>query len=88
MRSFLGAYKDIARAIPRCTSLLAPLENVIKGLTGEQKISWTDALNDYFVKAKEALKSPSALVLPKRTDQLLITTDASPLNQGLAATLS
>ena len=87
MRSFLGAYKDIARCIPRCTSLLAPLENAIKGLSGEQKISWTDTLNDSFSKAKEALKSPSALVLPKRTDQLLITTDASPLNQGLAATM-
>ena len=87
MRSFLGAYKDIARAIPRCASLLAPLEDSIKGLSGEQKISWTDSLNDSFSKAKEALKSPSALVLPKRTDQLLITTDASPLNQGLAATL-
>ena len=87
MRSFLGAYKDIARAIPRCTSLLAPLEDAIKGLTGEQKISWTDDLNNFFAKAKAALKSPSVLVLPKRSDQLVITTDASPLNQGLAATL-
>ena len=87
MRSFLGAYKDIARAIPRCTSILSPLEDAIKGMTGEQKISWTDALNNSFAKAKEGLKSPSALVIPKRTDQLLITTDASPLNQGLAATL-
>ena len=87
MRSFLGAYKDIARAIPRCTSLLSPLEEAIKGLTGEQKITWTDDLKNFFAKAKDALKSPSALVIPKRSDQLLITTDASPLNQGLAATL-
>ena len=87
MRSFLGAYKDVARAIPRCSSLLAPLENSIKGLSGEQKIIWTDALQEHFSVAKNALKSPSTLVLPKASDHLLITVDASPLNQGLAATL-
>ena len=87
MRSFLGAYKDIARAIPRSSSLLSPLENAIKGLTGEQKVTWTDELVNHFSKAKSALKSPSALTLPASNDRLLITVDASPLNQGLAGTL-
>ena len=87
MRSFLGAYKDIARAIPRSSSLLSPLEDAIKGLTGVQKVIWTDVLLDHFSKARAALKSPSALVIPTFTDRLLITVDASPLNQGLAATL-
>ena len=87
MRSFLGAYKDIARAIPKCTSLLSPLEDSIKGLNREQKVNWTDSLHHAFAKAKDALKSPSFLVLPKRDDHLLITVDASPLNQGLSATL-
>ena len=87
MRSFLGAYKDIARAIPRSSSLLAPLEHAIKGLSGQQKVSWTDELLNHLSKARIALKSPSALALPTPSDRLLITVDASPLNQGLAVTL-
>lgn len=87
MRSFLGAFKDIARGIPRCSSLLSPLENCIKGMSGEGKILWTSELLDYFSEAKKALKSPHSLVLPRKEDQLLITVDASPLNHGLAGTL-
>ena len=87
MRSFLGAFKDISRSIPRCSSLLSPLENCIKGLAGEGKISWSSELIECFNRAKNALKSPNSLALPKTDDRLLITVDASPLNQGLAATL-
>ena len=81
---FLGAYKDVSRAVPKCTSLLAPLENAIKGMSGLQKVVWTDDLKHSFIAAKDVLNSPSALVLSKKSNRLLITVDASPLNQGLA----
>ena len=42
MRSFLGAYKDISRTIPRSSSFLSPLESAISGLNGKDVISWTD----------------------------------------------
>lgn len=87
MRSFLGAFKDIARGIPRCSSLLSPLENCIKGLASNEKIVWTQELLEFFNAAKNALKSPCSLALPRSDDQLLITVDASPLNHGLAGTL-
>ena len=87
MRSFLGAFKDIARGIPRCSSLLSPLEGCIKGLEKAGKISWTPDLLECFNAAKKALSSPNSLALPRRDDKLVITVDASPLNQGLAGTL-
>ena len=67
--------------------MLSPLENAIKGMTKETKITWTTELLGFFAKAKQALESPRSLVLPQKVDKLLITVDASPLNQGLAGTL-
>ena len=52
MRSFLGAYKAIARCLPRCSSLLGLLEDSIKGMKGADHIRWTPALSASFVDAK------------------------------------
>ena len=87
MKSFIGAYKALSRCIPRYASLLSPLEDSIKGLEKTQVIQWTDELNDHFGKAQQALKSPSVLTIPKPSDKLVLTVDASPLNKGLGATL-
>ena len=87
MKSFLGAYKDIARSIPRSASLLSPLETATSGISGKDHIKWSDDLLSTFDKAKEALKSTSMLVIPSSSDQLIITVDASPINKGLGATL-
>ena len=87
MRSFVGAYKDLARTIPKSASLSAPLENAIKGLNGKDGIKWTDELMVDFKKAKLSLSSPQSIVIPKFEDKLIITVDASPLNCGLGAAL-
>ena len=87
MRSFLGAYKDISRAVPKSASLLSPLESSIAGLTGKDPIVWTEELHAHFKKAKSVLSSPKSLVIPSHDDRLVITVDASPLNNGLGATL-
>ena len=83
MRSFIGSYKAVSRCIPKYSSLMSPLENSIKGLLGSQLITWTDELLEHFRKAQEAIKSPAVLTVPKPTDQLILTTDASPINDGI-----
>ena len=87
MRSFLGAYKDISRAIPKSASFLSPLETAISGLNGKDTISWNDDLHSHFQNAKKALANAMDLFIPAPSDQLIITVDASPLNNGLGATL-
>eukprot|EP00111_Clytia_hemisphaerica_P011974 TCONS_00035180-protein len=87
MRSFIGAFKALARCIPRYSSLVAPLEDSIKGMQGQQKIHWTDELRTQFLRCQEAVNSPKTITIPRPDDKLTLTTDASPVNQGLAATL-
>ena len=87
MRSFLGAYKNIARAIPRSSSFLSPLESAIAGLNGKDLVVWNEDLKFQFKKAKYALDSAKSLFIPSPTDKLVVTVDASPLNNGLGATL-
>ena len=87
MRSFLGAFKAIARCIPRCSSLLSPLEDSIKGLKGVDRIDWNPSLSQAFLDAKAVLRDPKSLVLPASSEKLTITVDASPLNGGLGATM-
>ena len=87
MRSYLGAYKAIARCIPKYSSLLSPLEDIIKGLEKSSKIDWTPDRLTHFHRTQEALKSPDTLTMPIASDQLVMTVDASPLNDGISATL-
>ena len=87
MRSYIGAYKAIARCIPRHSSLLSPLEQIIKGMEGAQKIKWTPESLAHFKSSQEALKSPSILKISIPDDQLILTVDASPVNNRIGATL-
>ena len=87
MRSFIGAFKAMSRCIPRYSSLMSPLEDAIKGLTGPQHVVWTDSLLEHFARCKEALKNTAVLTVPTPTDKLVLTVDASPVNSGIAGTL-
>lgn len=86
MRSFIGAFKAISRCIKSYASLLSPLEEATKGLEGNNRINWTPDLTKHFNNAQAALKSPSTLTIPKPSDHLVLTVDASPVNKGLGAT--
>ena len=66
---------------------MSPMEECIKGLQGSQKIVWTDELREHFRKAQTALKSPSILTIPTASDKLILTVDASPVNDGIGSTL-
>ena len=87
MRSFIGAFKALSKCIPRYASLVAPLENSIKGLQGQQQIQWTDDLHAHFSRCQTALKSTETITIPRPDDKLIVTVDASPVNQGLGASL-
>ena len=87
MRSFIGAFKALSRCIPKYSSIVSPLEDSIKGLTGAQRVDWTDSLLEHFRLCKEALKTTRVLTLPTPEDKLILTVDASPVNSGIGATL-
>ena len=87
MRSYIGAYKALSRCIPGYSSVMAPLENCIKGKDGKDNISWDPNLVAHFHNAQKALQTPSVLTIPTPSDKLTMTVDASPLNDGICATL-
>ena len=87
MKSFIGAYKVLARVIPACSSLLGPFDDVIAGRPSTEVITWSDELHEAFTTAKDALSSARSITLPKPTDQLWIVTDGAVRKPGIAATL-
>ena len=88
MRSFLGAYKVLARVIPKCSHFLQPLTRATAGKTSIQKIEWNDTLVSAFESAQKHLQSNKAIQLPREEDQLFVVTDgASAQPAGIGATL-
>ena len=87
MRSFVGAYKVLARVIPGCSAHLAPLDDITAGRQSQETIAWTDELRDSFLKAQRALSSARTIMLPKPDDQLWIVTDGAVREPGIGATL-
>ena len=87
MRSFIGAYKMLARVLPQCAVLLSPLDNVVAGRQSNDRISWSDDLHASFSKAQDALSSTRSITLPRPSDHLWIVTDGSMKKYGLGATL-
>ena len=87
MRSFIGAFKALSQCIPKHASLVAPLENSIKGLSGPDRIAWTPELQKVYNNLLTAIKHPHTIIMPRPSDQLVITADAWPLNSGLSGTL-
>ena len=57
------------------------------GLEGSQSITWDKALFRNFNFAQAALRNPQTLTIPQKSDQLLLTVDASPINKDLSTTL-
>ena len=85
MRSFVGAYKVFNRVIKGCSRYLADLESAISGKQKSDKIDWSDTLRESFRKAQDALKSPASILVPRPSDQLIITHDGS--NVGIGSVL-
>ena len=88
MRSFLGAYKVLARVIPKCSSYLRNLNKSTAGKVSHQKIEWDAGLTDSFKSAQNHLKSNKIIQLPRERDELFLVTDGATTHPtGIGATL-
>ncbi len=87
MRSFIGAYKVLARVIPNCASLVAPLDDAIAGCQSKDEIQWSDDLCAAFQNAQKFLTSAKSITLPRPDDQLWIVTDGSVKKHSIGSTL-
>ncbi len=87
MRAFIGAYKTLGRVLPKCATILAPLENSIAGRESKDKVQWSDSLVTAFTIAQDHLQKHHTISLPRASDKLWIVTDASVKEHGLGATL-
>ena len=85
LRSFIGGVKFLSRVLKNYSDMLQPLEEVVAGRSSNEKIVWSEALSDSFKSIQERLKKTDTLVLPKRSDQIQIITDAS--NSGIGAAM-
>lgn len=87
LKSYLGAYRFISRIIKGYASLLAPLEQAIKGKEPKDQIQWSDQLLESFQKSKDALSDAKTITIPKKTDMISIVTDASIRPGAVGATM-
>ena len=62
--SWLDFVKTISRVIPKCASILTPLENAVAGAKSQDKLSWSDDLQTAFTKAQTYLQSHHRVTLP------------------------
>ena len=70
LRSFIGAYKMLARVLPDCASMISPLDDGIAGLSSLDKVPWNDDLLQSFIAAQQGLQNHKAISLPRPSDQL------------------
>ena len=87
LRSFIGAYKVLARVVKHCSHFLSPLEEAVAGHKSADKITWSEPLIQAFHTAKSALSTTQVITLPRSGDHLWIVTDGAVKNYGLGATL-
>ncbi|XP_011862003.1 PREDICTED: uncharacterized protein K02A2.6-like [Vollenhovia emeryi] len=83
LRSFLGMIHYYDRFIPNLSSVLQPLNNLLKKGT---KFHWSEACERSFQAAKKAFQSPKCLVHFDPRLPITLATDASPY--GVGAVLS
>ena len=88
LRSFIGDYKVLSRALAHCSQYISPLEDSISGSQSNDKVQWSDSMFEAFTQAKKALAENRAITLPRSSDQLWIVTDASVRQRGKGATLN
>ena len=87
LRSFLGAYKFLSRVLPRCSTILSPLEELIAGKASAEKLVWSSEMESNFDIAKKHLSEAKTVSIPKRSDKLWIITDGCQNLPGIGAAL-
>ncbi len=87
LRSFIGAYKILARVLPRCASYLAALDDAVAGRSSPDVVQWSEDLHTAFTNAQQALTSNKVITLPRPKDHLWVVTDGAVKSRGIASTL-
>jgi len=64
MKSFIGAVKVLARVVPHCSALLAPLDEAVAGKQSQDDIVWSEHLTEAFKSAQAAVASSQTITLP------------------------
>jgi hypothetical protein len=84
LHSFIGAYKVLARVLPRCSYLLASLDDSIVGRESKDRVPWDDNLLHCFHRTQKSLSDNKTIYLPRASDSLWIVTDgATVASDGL-----
>lgn len=87
LRAFVGAYKVLSRVLPKCASVLTPLDGLCAGKQSKDKIPWNDESLEAFKVAQSALSDSREIVIPRRDDILWIVCDGSVKMHGISGTL-
>ena len=87
LRSFIGAYKVLARVIRHCAAFLQPLDRATHGKKSADKVEWDTHTTIAFEKAQSHLAKNQDIVLPREDDQLWLVTDGASSTAGMGATL-
>ena len=77
----------LARVLPRCSTLIAPLDDAVAGRQTNETVVWSDDLQTAFAAAQTALSTNCQITLPRPTDHLRIVTDGAVKKPGIGATL-
>ena len=77
LRSWLGAFKQVTECIADYATLIGPLENAVGGKTSQSRVSWTAAMEQSFILAKNSLASVKAIHYPRPDDLLEFYPDYS-----------
>ena len=88
LRSLIGAYKFLGRVLPKCSNIIAPLENAITGLQSGELIQCTETLRELFCFAQKSLTTHKFITLPRPFDELWSVTNGSVTKHGIGANLS
>ena len=87
LRSFIGAYKVLARVIPQCASAVTALHDFITGCQSSDKLFWTEDSRSAFTIAQKSLSTNKTIKLPRPSDVLWFVTDGAVKNWGIGAKL-
>lgn len=86
IKRFVGMCSWYRRFIPHFSSLMSPINDLLKGKAKKQPINWSDTAESAFNDIKQALVSAPILCSPDFELPFTIQTDAS--NTGLGAVLT
>ena len=83
LREFLGLVNFYHRFIPRCATILTPLNSMLKSTApNNRELCWTTAAIAAFQEIKDALANATLLVHPQPDAPINVMTDASDIAIG------